>query len=134
MGAVEEISFTDKQKIQFSTTRPALQQSTKTYILQAERTRNEKLQMEKLTVKRHTLKERNYLHTNISKPATVRRGEHKCRTGNAFEIRRPTSLNNLVLYNFLYQNYVVTPLKIYTRYTKTKKESSHNLLKLIIRI
>ena len=52
--------------------------------------------MEKLTVKgKHTVKVGNHLHTNmISKPGTVRRGEHQCPMqdiGNAFEIKRPVT-------------------------------------------
>ena len=66
--------------------------------------------MEKLTRKgKHTVRERNYLHTNISKPATVRRGEHKCRTLEMhLKLKDQQRKTILFLYRLLYQNLMVT--------------------------
>ena len=66
--------------------------------------------MEKLTGKgKHTVRERNYLHTNISKPAIVRRGEHKCRTLEMhLKLEDQQRKTILFLYRLLYQNLMVT--------------------------
>ena len=78
-----------------------------------------KLQMEKLIGKgKHTVKVGNNLHTNISQPATVRRGEHKCRI---LEMHYKTSnLKQSCLYTdcYRYQIFMATSKpKIYNRYT-----------------
>ena len=66
---------------------------------------------EKLTSKgKHTVKVGSYLHTNmISKPATVKRGEHK---GKILEmhlkLKEQQLKTILFIYRLLYQNLMVT--------------------------
>ena len=84
---------------EFNTTKPALNKPQE--LLQAENKRPQletrKLQITKLISKgKHKAKVGNHPHTNmISKPATVRRVQMQY-IGNAFEIQRPETLNNLV--------------------------------------
>ena len=52
--------------------------------------------MEKLTWKnKHRVKGGNFSYTNISKPAIIRRIQRQ-NIGNAFEIKRPETYNNLI--------------------------------------
>ena len=67
--------------------------------------------MEKLTGKgKHTVKIGNHLHTNtMSKPAIVRRGEHKCRILEMHLKLKDQQLKTILfIYRLLYQNLMVT--------------------------
>ena len=108
-------SSTDKQKIkriQYHQTSFATNAKGTYYFSRQKKatTRNEKLQMEKLTGKgKHIVRERNYLHTNISKPSIVRRGEHKCRTLEMHLKLKDQQLKTILfLYRLLHQNLMVT--------------------------
>ena len=65
--------------------------------------------MEKLTWKnKHRVKGGNFLYTNISKPAIIRRVQRQ-NIGNAFEIKRPETYNNLLyMQTAIYINLTVT--------------------------
>ena len=91
--------------------------------------------MEKLTRKgKHTVRERNYLHTNISKPATVRRGEHKCRTLEMhLKLKDQQRKTILFLYRLLYQNLMVTANWKSTLDTQKQKRNPNTTLKLVIK-
>ena len=108
-------SFTDKQKLkQFSTTRTALQQMLKEHLKAEKKSpqlETRKLQMGKLTSKgKHTVKVGNHPHRNmISKPAVVRRGEHKCRILEMhLKLKDQQLITILFIYRLLYQNLMVT--------------------------
>ena len=86
--------------------------------------------MEKLTGKgKHKVKIRNHLHTNmISKPAILKRGEHKCRILERYLKSKDQQLKTILfIYRLLYQNLMVTANQKPTidTYTKKKKESKH---------
>ena len=80
--------------------------------------------MEKLTGKgKHTVKVGNNPHTNmISRPAIMRRGEHKCRILEKHLKLKDQQLKTILfIYILLYQNITVTTNGKYNRYTHTKK-------------
>ena len=95
-------------------------------LLQSKRPQLEtrKLWMEKLTGKgKHTVKVGNNPHTNmISRPAIMRRGEHKCRILEKHLKLKDQQLKTILfIYILLYQNITVTTNGKYNRYTHTKK-------------
>ena len=87
-----------------------------------------KLQMEKLTDKgKHTVKAGSHLHTNmISKPATVRRGEHKCRILKMhLKLKEQELKTILFIYRLLFQNLTITANQKSTIH-KQEKGIQHN--------
>ena len=74
--------------------------------------------MKKLTDKgKHTVKVGNHLHTNISKPGIARRVPMQD-TGNALEINRPETQNDLVyIQTAVSKPHGNSEPKIYNRYT-----------------
>ena len=95
-----------------------------------EKLKNRQANMEKLTGKgKHTVKLENHSHTNISKPAIVRKGEHKCRILEIHLKLKDQQLKTILfIYRLLYQNLIVTTNRKSTinTHTKKKKESKHN--------
>ena len=78
---------------------------------------------------KHTVKVGNHLHTDISKPAIVRRGDHKCRILEMhLKLKDQHYKTILFIYRMLYQIHMVTTNQKSTidTHTKKKKESKHN--------
>ena len=76
---------------------------------------------------KHTLKAANHPHTNmISKPAIVRRGEHKCRKWELhWKVRDQQLKTTLFIYRLLYQNLMGNAnQKNYNRYTHKKEKAT----------
>ena len=79
--------------------------------------------MEKLTWKnKHRVKGGNFSYTNISKPAIIRRIQRQ-NIGNAFEIKRPETYNNLIYV----QTAILNPhgnrkVKIYNGYIHKRRK------------
>ena len=123
-------SFTDKQKLrEFSTTKPALQQTLKELSRQKRpQPETRKLQMRRLTSKgKHRVKTGNDAYSNISKPAIVRRVQ--CRIlGMHLKLRDQELKTSVYIYRLLYQNIMVTTNQKSTINTQTtkKKSSKHN--------
>ena len=135
-------SFTDKQKLrEFSITKPVLQQMLKELLkARGQKKRRPQLEIRKsqmgnLTSKgKHTVKEGNHPHTNmISKPATIRRGEYKCRK-RGLHLKFRDQQRETILYRLLYQNHMGTSNQKTTVDTHTKRKSNPNItLKIVIK-
>ena len=87
--------------------------------------------MEKLTGKgKHTVSVGNHPDTNmISKPAIVRRGEHKCRILEMhFKLKDQQLKTTLFIHRRLCQNFMIVTNQKSTidTHAKKKKESKHN--------
>ena len=86
--------------------------------------------MEKLFSKGNTVKVGNHPYTNmVSKPATVRRGEHKCRIFEMHLNLKDQQLKTILFINrLLQQNLMVTASQKSTigTHAKKKKESKHS--------
>ena len=81
---------------------------------------------------KHTVKVGNHLHTDISKPAIVRRGDHKCRILEMhLKLKDQHFKTILFIYRMLYQIHMVTTNQKSTidTHTKKKKESKHNTVR-----
>ena len=93
--------------------------------------------MEKLTSKiKHTVRVGNHLHTNmISKPTTVRQGDHKHRILEMHSKLKDQQLKTILhIYRLLYQNLMGTTNQKSTVDTHTEKKSNPNTtLKIDIR-
>ena len=92
--------------------------------------------MEKLTDKgKHIVKVGNHVHTNmISKPATVRRGENKCRILEMhLKLKEQQIKTSLFAYRLLYQNFMATANQKSTIDTHTKQKNGSKQLKLVIK-
>ena len=93
--------------------------------------------MEKLTGKgKHMVKVGNHLHTNrISKPAIVRKGEHKCRLLEMHLKLKDQQLKTILfIYRQLYQNIMRTANQKSTIDKHTKKKRNPNTtLKSVIK-
>ena len=98
-------------------------------------TRNKKIMNGKLTCKgKRTVKVGSHPHTNmLSKPAILRRGEHKCRVLEMHLKLKEQQFNTILfIYRLLYQNLMVTANLKATVDTHTI-ENLNTTLKLVIR-